>query len=60
MDNQFISLEMLGDYISYLHEQECRQSTIAKYKKIFRISISFLVLARKLKKRRMPVEAEPD
>ena len=50
MDNQFISLEMLGDYISYLHEQECRQSTIAKYKKIFGIFINFLVLVQKLKK----------
>ena len=50
MDNQFISLEMLGDYISYLHEQECRQSTIAKYKKDILDLYQFLGVDAKIEK----------
>lgn len=50
MDNQFISLEMLGDYISYLHEHECRQSTIAKYKKDIWDLYQFLGIGAKIEK----------
>ena len=50
MDNQFISLEMLDDYISYLHEQECRQSSITKYKKDISDLYQFLGVGAKIEK----------